>query len=291
MSRKVISQTVEFDPDRVRPLPGQPRKRFYGIKELAASIQEVGQSTPGIVTPVKDDPKFDAQLIDGERRLRACQMLGCPFRAEVREGGVEDAFVASFAANFGKQEHDPIEIAEALERLSATKTHKQMAAIAGKSDCWVSQHLSLLKLHPDVQAMLVAEEGEKTATLSYSVAILLTNLDQDVQLKLAKTMARTQMSQAAARRLVLKQDPSLKRNADGTNRIRLERIESIVEDVTNRIGVFLDMPGSEINQVIDQAHPRDRRQTAEACRDVAGDFTALAQAIESRLPKLTRRAG
>ena len=88
---------------RVRPLPGQPRKRFGGIRELAASIVEIGQATPGIVTLVTDDPAFDAQLVDGERRLRACRLAGRPFRAEVREDGDDESiFAASFAANFGR---------------------------------------------------------------------------------------------------------------------------------------------------------------------------------------------
>ncbi|HZY72959.1 MAG TPA: ParB/RepB/Spo0J family partition protein [Edaphobacter sp.] len=146
----------EFDPQRVRPLPSQPRKRFTGIRELAESIKEAGQITPGIVTPITDDPKYDVQLVDGERRLRACKMAQIPFRAEVREGADPEAlFAASFAANFGKQDHDAIEIAEALARIQKSgKTIEQMARLAGKSTTWVSQHLSLLKLHPWVQEML-----------------------------------------------------------------------------------------------------------------------------------------
>jgi ParB family chromosome partitioning protein len=158
--RKQISTTCEFDPTRVRPLPDQPRKRFYGIKELAASIAEVGQSTPGIVTLLEGDKDFDAQLIDGERRLRACKLLGKPFRAEVQKD-TPDAFAASFAANFGKQEHDCIEIAFALGRLrDEGRTVQQLAALAGKSTCWVSQHLAILKLHPDVQGMMLAKEDD-----------------------------------------------------------------------------------------------------------------------------------
>ena len=112
------SEIQEFNPRRVRPLPDQPRKRFTGIKELAASITEGGQAVPGIVTLVGDSPDFDCQLVDGERRLRACVLAGVEFRAEVRAGGsVEDIFVASFVANFGKQDHDCIEIAEGLSRM------------------------------------------------------------------------------------------------------------------------------------------------------------------------------
>jgi ParB-like chromosome segregation protein Spo0J len=49
---RTAAPVEEFDPRRVRPLPGQPRKRFRGIRELAASIAEVGQLAPGIVTRV-----------------------------------------------------------------------------------------------------------------------------------------------------------------------------------------------------------------------------------------------
>jgi ParB/RepB/Spo0J family partition protein len=280
---KHISNTEEFDPKRVRPLPNQPRKRFSGIKELAASIKEVGQSTPGLVTRVTDDPDFDAQLIDGERRLRACLSLGCPFRAEVKDS-VTDAFAASFAANFGKQEHDAIEIAEALGRLREGRTIEQLAAIAGKSTCWVSQHLSLLKLHPDVQSLLLPAEDEYTAKLSFTVAILLTAVDHDRQLKLARQIVKQGLSNVAARRLVLR-EPDMKIDRSGSRRIRLDGIESILEDVTNRIGVYLDLPGSEINAMIDAAEAMDRRAIADMLYDAAGDLNALADAIDKRAPK------
>lgn len=166
-----------FDPDRVKPLPGQPRKRFGGIKELAASISEVGQTCPGIVTLLVNDPKFDAQLVDGERRLRSCKLAGKRFRAEVRPAGdPEEVFVASFAANFGKQNHDVLEIAEGLARMQkAGKSVEQLARIAGKSQGWVYQHLGLLKLCPDVRAMLVCDPDQEDVkpALSFQLAMLL----------------------------------------------------------------------------------------------------------------------
>ena len=98
MSRKQTT-IEEFDPARVRPLPGLPRQRFAGIEELAASIRRVGQRTPGAVTLVEGDPKVEAQLVDGERRLRACRLAGKPFRAEVVDPGSADAaFVESVAS-------------------------------------------------------------------------------------------------------------------------------------------------------------------------------------------------
>jgi ParB family chromosome partitioning protein len=108
MPRTAKIIVVEFDPQRVRPLPGQPRKRFRGIQELANSIDEIGQASPGIVTPIEGNSDYDAQLVDGERRLRACRMLNRPFVAQVRPAADdEEIFAASFGANFGKQDGLP----------------------------------------------------------------------------------------------------------------------------------------------------------------------------------------
>lgn len=160
-----------FDPKRVRPLPDQPRKRFTGIMKLGKSIQLIGQTTPGIVTLVTDDPNYDAQLIDGERRLRACVAINHPFEAVVKEnaGSYFKQFLKSVAANFQRQDHNVIEIAHALKKAHDGEngevglTIKELAALCGKSTTWVTQHLSLLKLSDEVQQLLIGEEEDDDA--------------------------------------------------------------------------------------------------------------------------------
>nr|WP_233493264.1 ParB/RepB/Spo0J family partition protein [Meiothermus sp. Pnk-1] len=53
------------------PTP-QPRRRFEGLEELAASIKEQGVLQPLLVRPTKDG----YAIIAGERRYRAAQMVG-----------------------------------------------------------------------------------------------------------------------------------------------------------------------------------------------------------------------
>jgi ParB/RepB/Spo0J family partition protein len=289
------SDVLEFDATRVRPLPNQPRKRFSGIKELAASIAEIGQSTPGIVTLIEGDADYDCQLVDGERRLRACVVAGVAFRAEVRRGGtVDEIFAASFAANFGKQDHDCVEIAEGLDRMHRSgKTVEQMARIAGKSECWVYQHLSLMKLHADVRAMLIpGENGE--APLNYQIALLLVPVEQEDQQRLAKKIVKFEMSVASARRLVLRErhesgDDKAYINNNGPKR-SLASLDSILADFGDRMGVFLDMPGSDFNRLVDSISARDRRLLIESLEETAGNLTTMADAITRRLPKLAHRA-
>ncbi len=300
------SNVQEFDPYRVRPLPGQPRKRFRGIPELTESIREVGQTTPGIVNLVEGDDEFDAQLVDGERRLRACKNLGVPFRAEVVEARSEaETFVRSFSANFGKQDHDPLEIAEGLTRMrEAGKTIQQLAKIAGKSTCWVSQYMSFLRLHPDVQQLMIPtaddgdeeEDGEQgrpgKSPLSFQMALLLVPLPHARQLALVKKIVKTGMSVKTARRVILRErrdagESERSLGGSGRNRRELATVERIVRDAADSIGVYCDMPGPELAKLIDAEDATTRRALMQVMGDLAENLIGLSEAIEKRLP--TRR--
>lgn len=290
--RKSKDEIVEFDPDRVRPLPDQPRKRFRGIKELAASIAEVGQKAPGIVNMIEGLGPYDAQLVDGERRLRACAMAGVPFRAIVRPAvDAEATFVESFAANFGRQEHDVLEIAEGLARLlKGGKNAAQAARITGRSDTWVNQHLNLLKLHPDVRAMMVCGDGEddeETPRVTFQLAQLLVPLDHKDQLALARRITRGDgMTLTAARRMILKFRSEAGEQGvyvGGGGRPRsIRTIESMLEQITDKVGIYVDMPGKEFNQLVDGIDQRTKRTLVEAIKDVSENLVALADAIEAR---------
>lgn len=63
--------------DRLRRVPGQPRTHFSKAKlqELADSVMCIGLQIPIIVRRVTDDPDFDFEIVEGERRVRAHKML------------------------------------------------------------------------------------------------------------------------------------------------------------------------------------------------------------------------
>ncbi|TAL49434.1 hypothetical protein EPN83_00810 [Patescibacteria group bacterium] len=72
---KDIGLEILVDPERVHPFQDQPRKHFSkrGLEELADSIETSGQLQPATVRILcgdGDDTEFE--LIDGERRWRAC---------------------------------------------------------------------------------------------------------------------------------------------------------------------------------------------------------------------------
>jgi ParB/RepB/Spo0J family partition protein len=205
-----------LDPHRIKPFQRQPRKRFRGIKQLAASIEAVGQCTPVTVSPLaKPEPDYDAQLTDGERRLKACQLLNRKIRVtwEPCNGEAKGSrFARSVAANFCRQSHDAMEIAEAIRQLrNEGRSAQEIARIFGKHITWVYQHAMLLDLAPEVQKMLcrAAEDETKRQTrrpgrLTSGLAILLAPLSHAQQAKVAGDIAKKKLTFTAAREHILR---------------------------------------------------------------------------------------
>lgn len=283
---EAVALVEMFDPERVLPLPNQPREIFRGIKSLAASIKAIGQLSPGKVILLLNNPRYDAMLIDGERRLRACKKAGVKFKAIVTEKVLDEdeIFAESCGANFGNQPHTCMEIAKALYRLQTRKgyTFDGLAVLFGKSRGWVGQHLSLLKLHPDVQALLVPADDEETddedimednpeprlnvkprKNLTFSIAMSLTSLPEDAQKDLARKIVNDGLSMVAARRLVLgaRRDYGMaekRRRREGPLSV-YKSFTSTISGFRNRLGIFTDMPTAEIKKFLAYGDDLERR--------------------------------
>ncbi len=100
--------------DQIQRNPGQPRKRFDGIEELAASIAE-----NGLLQPITVRPKDGCyQVVAGERRFRAVTLLGWEtVAAIVRDVDDATAFQLAILENVARRDMDPIEEARALQQL------------------------------------------------------------------------------------------------------------------------------------------------------------------------------
>ena len=137
---------------RIRPCPLQPRKDFSveALRELADSIKEQGIVQPLIVR-VRGD---DYELIAGERRWRAAQMLGLA-EAPVIVRQADDRAVLELALieNLQREDLNPIEEAHGYSQLieQFQLSQEEAAAKVGKSRAVVANALRLLKLAPDLQ--------------------------------------------------------------------------------------------------------------------------------------------
>lgn len=108
------------DVRRIRPMKGQPRTYFNKerLLKLAGSIKTVGQITPGYLREVEPDAEGrDRELVDGERRWQSILMAGIPtFRAMlVRIDDAAAQYIVSVIANFNREGHTVLEIAESIK--------------------------------------------------------------------------------------------------------------------------------------------------------------------------------
>ncbi|RKO65521.1 ParB/RepB/Spo0J family partition protein [Desulfofundulus salinus] len=148
----------EIRVDEVQPNPRQPRQAIdqEKIQELALSIQEHGVVQPIVVRPV---PGGKYEIIAGERRWRACRMLGLEFiPAIIRDYGDLEASAISLIENVQREDLNPLEEAVAYRRLidEFGLTQEDIARLVAKSRPFIANTLRLLSLPPEVQDMLNA---------------------------------------------------------------------------------------------------------------------------------------
>ncbi|MGA2555944.1 MAG: ParB/RepB/Spo0J family partition protein [Verrucomicrobiota bacterium] len=177
------TETVQAVPvARIRSSPLQPRQDFSAesLRELADSIKEQGIVQPLIVR-LKDD---HYELIAGERRWRAAQMLGlADVPAIVRQAGDRAVLELALIENLQRENLNPIEEAGGYSQLIGqfNLTQEEAAAKVGKSRVVVANALRLLKLAPDLQVFV--REGR----LSVGHAKVILGLPSDEAQRLAAT--------------------------------------------------------------------------------------------------------
>ena len=146
----------EVDIDRILPNPNQPRKSFdeESLDDLANSIRAHGVVQPLVVRPIQDGI---FELIAGERRWRASQRAGLTrVPVVIRESGEHAALEIALVENLQREDLNPIEEAQAYERLIVDfgLTQEEVARRVGKNRATVANMLRLLRLPPEVQQSL-----------------------------------------------------------------------------------------------------------------------------------------
>jgi ParB family transcriptional regulator, chromosome partitioning protein len=168
-----VEQLREIDIDRILPNSQQPRKSFdeESLEELAGSIRQHGVVQPIVVRPLEDG---FFQLIAGERRWRASQRAGLlKIPAVIRQAGEHDTLEIALIENLQRQDLNPLEEAQAYERLIVDfgMTQDEVARRVGKNRATIANMLRLLKLPIEVQHWLRENKlstGHAKALLSLS---------------------------------------------------------------------------------------------------------------------------
>jgi ParB family chromosome partitioning protein len=158
-----IEKSVFLCPvEKIAPQSGQPRQHFdeQELEELVASIREHGLIEPLVVrraAPGAD--KF--VLIAGERRWRAAQRAGLKdVLVVVKDVSPKEAFELALVENIQRADLNPIEVAEAFDRLIREHgyKHESLAERVGKDRTTIVNALRLLKLPQRIRSLVISRE-------------------------------------------------------------------------------------------------------------------------------------
>jgi ParB family chromosome partitioning protein len=148
--------------EKITPQKGQPRQHFdaQALDELAQSIREHGLLEPIVVR--RASPGVDRfEIIAGERRWRACQKAGLrDAMVVVKDVSPQSAFELALIENVQREDLNPVELAEALDRLvrELGYTQESLATRLGKDRSTIANSLRLLKLPARVRSKIVTGE-------------------------------------------------------------------------------------------------------------------------------------
>ncbi len=204
----------------IKPNPFQPRKDFdeEKIKELALSIKEHGLIQPIVVRTRGDF----YELIAGERRWRALQMLGRQtIPAIIKEYSDGQMLEVALIENLQREDLNPIEEASAYKKLMEEfeLTQEELSNRIGKSRSVIANSIRLLNLPAEVQGML--EAGSITTGHGRTLVSL---ENEALQIKLAEKIAGEHLNVRDTEKIV-------KRLLTGTRTIQKRNIEKEERDI------------------------------------------------------------
>ena len=150
--RKSIIDNIDINLITVNPYQSRSNFNEESLKELTASINNIGVIQPITVRKIK---KNSYQLISGERRLKACKNLEFKnIPAYIRTANDQESLEMALIENIHRQDLDAIEIAVSYKRLidEINLTQEELSNKIGKDRTTITNYLRLLKLNPIIQS-------------------------------------------------------------------------------------------------------------------------------------------
>lgn len=149
---------TQFDPDK--------------IASLAEKIRVEGQHTAAILRPI-EHPTFKYEIVAGERRFRACTLLGkVTIKAIIRDLSDEQADAIMLSENADREDLDPLDEAHAYAKRMEKYgwSVNECAERCNSNSRHIVTLLSLLNLVPEAQALIRSNQisvgfGETMAPL------------------------------------------------------------------------------------------------------------------------------
>lgn len=198
ITEKPASDQLKLAIDCLQPGKYQPRTEIEErpLTELATSIKQQGLLQPLIVRELESGRY---EIIAGERRWRACQLIGLhEVPVILRQVDDETAMAIALVENLQREDLNAMDQARAMYRLTTEfgLTHQQVADLLAKSRAAVSNYLRLLSLSPEAKRLL--EHGD--LDMGHARALLI--LDEQQQGQVAQLIVAKNLSVRETEKLV-----------------------------------------------------------------------------------------
>lgn len=200
---------------KIKTNPYQPRKFFSenAIKELARSIREVGLLQPITLSSTASG----YELVAGERRLRACKMLGMKEISAIVVPNMRECEAALLAMieNLQREDLHFLEEAEGYQSLMRQHglTQEELGRRLSKSQSCIANKVRLLRLPRSIKEKIISYQ------LTERHARALMRLpDESLQNKIADRAGREGLSVMATENLVEQELARIYVSEDDTQR-------------------------------------------------------------------------
>src|SRR3546814_165865 len=156
---KTVGEYYFLKTDSLIPYSKQARKIFREeeINQLADTIREHGIRQP--LTVISSENNIDKfEVISGERRLRAAQLIGLEVVPCIIIKDSERAEEIALIENIQRSDLHPIEFSEAILSLTTNSKWGDISKIAekiGKSISTISEAVSIANLPQDIKSYLI----------------------------------------------------------------------------------------------------------------------------------------
>lgn len=224
---------LEIKINDIERSPYQPRRDFREeeLKELAESLKNNGLVQP---PTVRKNAKGRYELIAGERRIRAAQLIGWEkIRVTLVDADDLTAATMTTTENLQREDLNPIEEAVSYKTLQDTfsLTQQQVAERVGKGRATVANSVRLLELPDEVRALV------SSSLVSVGHAKVLLSLeDEKDRILLARDCVNEQLTVRALERKVAKILKPVDDKPQGTPDIPDAYVKSLTEKMKRHLG-------------------------------------------------------
>jgi ParB family chromosome partitioning protein len=234
MTGAVHARSQEISIERLDVSPFNARRQSGDVGELAASIRSIGLLQPIVVRPASEGERYE--VVAGSRRMKACLSLGwSTITAMVRSLTDREALLLSLSENIQQQTLDPVERAEAVQRLvddygqemPRSEAIELVGKQMGKVSSTVYEWLALLRTTEAVRQMV---RERKVASV---VAARLASLPPEQQEPVARAVAEENLTRRDALRVVrLVGDLPAVTPTEAAQKVREEALEEVSVSVS-----------------------------------------------------------